>query len=413
VSGADGRASGVGGADARWTARAEAVLQGGASTGSKRARVLYGDDGEVGPTLFHQARGCHVTTAGGDVLLDCTMALGAVALGYADDGVTRRVCAAAADGNVAGLSHRLEVEVAERLCDVIPCAERVQFLKTGAEAIAAAVRIARACTGRDLVIGSGYFGWLDWCSDGAGVPAGVRADFRSLPFDDVAALEQAVAGAGDRLAAVVLEPFVERLASAEWMRAARRLCDRTGAVLVFDEIKTGFRLRTGGFQAMSEVVPDLAAFAKAMSNGFPLSAVVGRRAVMDAARGAWISSTLASESTALAAAAAVLDRHAAEDVCAALWRTGDSMRSVVDAARVASGAAGVSVDGAGPMWMLRFDDAAQHARFLHASRESGVLFKRGAYNFAALAHANDHVLAIGRAARAGFDAVATMQQEPR
>jgi glutamate-1-semialdehyde 2,1-aminomutase len=391
--------------DARWLARAERVLQGGASTGSKRGRVLYGDSGDWGPTHFESASGCHVTTPGGATFVDCAMALGAVALGYADAAVTERVCDAAARGNVAGLSHRLEVEVAERLCALIPCAERVQFLKTGAEAVAAAVRMARTHTGRDLVIGAGYFGWLDWWSRGPGIPRGASADFATTPFDDVEALEAMVADAGGRLAAIVVEPVVERLASEGWVRAARDACDRTGAVLVFDEVKTGFRLRAGGYQSLSGIEPDLAAFAKAMANGYPLAAVVGRRAVMDGARDAWISSTLASETVALAAATAVLDRHEETDVCAALRSTGDAMRAAVDEARTSSGVRGVASDGAGPMWMLRFDRDADHARFLAGAREAGVLFKRGAYNFAALAHQPADVARIGAAARAGFDAV--------
>ena len=157
------------------------------------------------------------------------------------------------------------------------------------------------------MIGCGYFGWLDWSADEtAGVPQGTRGDFRRVPFDDVAALEAAVAAADSQLAAIVIEPVIERMPSPAWINRARDLATQTGAALVFDEIKTGFRLKTGGYQAFADVVPDLAAFGKAMANGFPLAAVVGHRDLMDAARKTWISSTLASESSALAAAGAVL-----------------------------------------------------------------------------------------------------------
>src|SRR5215212_7310456 len=132
-------AEGDGDDDAHWRRRAAAAIVGGASTGSKRPEALYGDSAPALPTHFVRAAGCELTTTGGQTLIDCTMALGAVALGYADPHVTGRVVDAAAAGNVAGLSHVLEVEVAERLCDVIPCAEAVRFLKTGAEAVAAAV----------------------------------------------------------------------------------------------------------------------------------------------------------------------------------------------------------------------------------------------------------------------------------
>ena len=153
------------------------MLPTGASTGSKRPEALYGTPTPSGPTHFTQAVGCRVTDVDGNEYLDCTMALGAVALGYAETNVTRAVVDAIARGNVSALSSVREVEVAERLCGVIPCADKVQFLKTGAEAMAAAVRIARTYTSRDVVIACGYFGWLDWCADDA---AGVPADTQRL-----------------------------------------------------------------------------------------------------------------------------------------------------------------------------------------------------------------------------------------
>src|SRR3954466_7961613 len=216
-----------------WRERAEAVLPTGASTGSKRVEALYGHVDAAGPTHFIEARGCRLTAVDGERYLDCTMALGSVALGYAEPRVTQAVVDAAGEGNVSALSSWREVELAERLCSIIPCAERVQLLKTGAEATAAAVRLARTYTGRDRVVASGYFGWLDWSSEGDGVPRNVRGDTTRVPFDDVESLERAVAEAGANLAAVVLEPIVERLPSEAWLKRARALCDASGAVLVF------------------------------------------------------------------------------------------------------------------------------------------------------------------------------------
>jgi glutamate-1-semialdehyde 2,1-aminomutase len=386
-----------------WQTRARAVLPTGASTGSKRSEALYGAADATGPTHYVQAIGCRVTDADGNEYIDCTMALGSVALGYAEPNVTRAVVDAIAAGNVSGLSSVLEVDVAERLCGVIPCADRVQFLKTGAEAIAAAVRLARTYTARELVIAVGYFGWLDWCAeDAAGVPDGTRRAIRRVPFDDVAALEAAVGEAGSQLAAIVIEPVIERLPSVEWIAKARELSTAAGAVLIFDEIKTGFRLRTGGYQAYADVVPDLAAFGKAMANGYPLAAVVGQRDIMDAARKTWISSTLASEASALAAAASVLAWHDSADVCDSLWTIGADMRRGMMAAIEASGIEGVTIDGIDPMWMLRFDDPRREQRFLELSAHHGVLFKRGAYNFAALAHDEDAVREIEGGASAAF-----------
>src|SRR5687768_8576850 len=385
-----------------WRERADAVLPTGASTGSKRSAALYGGDDSDAPTHFVTARGCRVTALNGEFFVDCTMALGAVALGYAEPRVTKAVIEAASEGPVAGLSSWREVELAERLCAIIPCAERAQFLKSGAEAVAAAVRLARTYTGRDVVVASGYFGWLDWASDARGVPAGVRADARRVPFDDVRALERAVSETGNRLAAVVIEPVVERLPSAEWIARARALCDDTGAALVFDEIKTGFRLRPGGYQELSGVTPDLATFGKALANGYPLAVVGGRRDLMQAARDSWISSTLASESTALAAAWAVLDWHEQAEICDALASTGRELRAGVEAAIEASSVDGVSVDGIDPMWLMRFDDPARETRFLQHAAAEGVLFKRGAYNYASIAHDEEAIREVEAAASAAF-----------
>jgi glutamate-1-semialdehyde 2,1-aminomutase len=386
--------------------RAAATIVGGASTGSKRPEALYGRADPLGPTHFRTAAGCTVTAADGNRYTDCTMALGSVALGYADPGVTRAVIEAVNAGNVAGWSPMLEIEVAERICAAVPCAERVRFLKTGAEATAAAVRIARTATGRTRVIGCGYFGWLDWSSDAPGVPASTRADFRGVPFDTVPALEHAVDEAGDDLAAIIIEPVIERLPDEAWVNRARALCDARGAVLIFDEIKTAFRLRTGGYQSASGITPDLTVIGKALANGFPLAAVVGRASVMEAASRTWISSTLASETTALAAAAAVLERHVREDVCGALARSGAAMQVGVERAIEASGYRGASLGGLDCMWLLRFDRADEQTRFLELALREGVIFKRGAYNFASLAHDDDAITRVERAATAAFRSLA-------
>ena len=389
-----------------WRERAEAVLPTGASTGSKRVAALYGDGDTDAPTHFVAARGCRLTAVDGERYLDCTMALGAVALGYAEPRVTQAVIEAASQGNVSALSSWREVELAERLCAVIPCAERAQILKTGAEATSAAVRLARTYTGRSRVVASGYFGWHDWSSDAAGVPDGTKRDVTRVPFDDIAALEQAISAAGNDLAAVVLEPIVERVPSAEWLARARALCDAAGAALIFDEVKTGFRVAPGGYQEVCGVTPDLASVGKALANGYPLAAVVGRQPLMDAARETWISSTLASESIALAAALAVLDWHDEADIPATLAETGREMRAAVDRAIQASGLSGVETAGVDTMWLIRWDDPAREASFLRHAARAGVLFKRGAYNFAAIAHDDEALREIEAAASAALVAVA-------
>jgi glutamate-1-semialdehyde aminotransferase len=249
------------------------------------------------------------------------------------------------------------------------------------------------------------------------VPAGASADYTPVPWGDAAALEAAVDAAGGALAAVVLEPVVEREPPPGYLARARTLAARAGAVLVFDEVKLGCRLHPGGYQAVCGVTPDLAVFGKALANGYPLAAVVGGAAVMDAARRAWISSTLASEGAALAAAHAVLDRHAREDVCGRLAHVGARLRAAVASALDDAGANGVCVAGLDPMFFLRFADGptasgeGRETRFLTAARDAGVLFKRGAYDYAALAHDDPAVLdTISSAAAAGFAAVRALDE---
>ncbi len=313
------------------------------------------------PTHFERAEGCTLWAPDGRRFVDCGMALGAVGIGYADDAVTRAVQAAAAAGNVTALPHRLEVEVAERLVELIPCAEQVRFLRTGAEANAAAIRVARSLTGRSHVVACGYFGWLDWCSDAAGVPPSEQQHITWIPFGDVAALDQAVDRHAADLAAVILEPLIHEIASTEWLRAARSACDRTGAVLIFDEIKTAFRIRTGGVQELLEITPDLTTLGKAMANGYPLAAVVGRAGVMEAAARTWISSTAAAESTGLAAAHAVMDWHDRVDVPARCAQAGRALRDIIGGALEAAPWAGVSAEGPDAMWRLVAQRCRNHS----------------------------------------------------
>jgi glutamate-1-semialdehyde aminotransferase len=322
-----------------------------------------------------------VWTADGRELVDWTMALGAVSLGYAHPAVVDAVARAAAGGGAGPLPPVLEVEVAERLVRGYPGAEQARFFKTGAEAVQAAVRIARVATGRQRVVACGYHGWLDGPTAGAGVPAAVSGLWSQVPFGDAAALEAALR---EPAAALVLEPVIEREPPRAWLAAARDLTARAGAVLVFDEIKTAFRLARGGAAQRWGVTPDLAVLGKALANGAPLAAVVGRADLMARCRETWISSTLATESTALAAALAVMDVWDAQDVAAHLRRSG--------AAAIAALPPGPwDIAGIPEMFLLRFHDSSLERDVLLNTAERGVLLKRGAYNFPSLAHGDAEI----------------------
>jgi len=297
------------------------------STGSKRPEALFGAGAAGGPNVparMSRASGCRVWDAKGREYLDFLMGLGAVALGYAHPDVTRAATDAIGAGVVGPLPPVDEESLAAELCEQLPWMERVRFLKTGAEAVAAAVRLARVATGREFVLSCGYHGWLDW-SQGAGaegVPRAVRALHSELPFNDVERAREQIRAAGPQLAAVVVEPLVVSEARREWLQTLRAESTKAGAVLIYDEIKTAFRIAVGGVAEKTGVHPDLMVLGKAMANGFPLAAVGGSRDVMDAVSRTWISSTLATELVALAAARAVLGVFARENVCAHLHRIG-------------------------------------------------------------------------------------------
>lgn len=353
------------------------------STASKRPEALFG--GAEPPLRMSHALGCRIWDEAGREYYDTVMALGAVALGYAHEAVSRAAATAMRKGVVGSLAPSLEGELAERLAEVLPGVEAVRFLKTGAEAVAAAVRIARVHTGRDRVITCGYHGWLDWCRDDAGVPQAVRVLRREVPFNDVGALERAVEEHGP-VAAIVIEPLVDDAPRTEWLEGARRLATRVGAVLVFDEIKTAFRLAVGGVAERSGITPDLMAVGKALGNGFPIAAVGGNAALMAAATRTWISSTLATEIVSLAAARAVLDVFQRETVIDALRRSGEALMASLSELAAAHPILVRRVRGVPQMCYLEFTDDARSAAVAQAAARRGLLFKRGAYNFVSYAH---------------------------
>src|SRR5256885_2562853 len=193
-----------------------------------------------------RAAGCRVWDAAGREYVAYVMALGAVALGYGHPEVSRVAEQAIAAGVVGPLPPVLEEELADALAMRIPWLEQVRFLKTGAEAVAAAVRLARVATGRERVLGCGYHGWLDWSQGGEGVPAATRGLYAEIPFNDVEAARRLIREAGDRLAVVVVEPVVVLEPTREWLELLREETARVGGGLAVDEIKTGVRLGSWG-----------------------------------------------------------------------------------------------------------------------------------------------------------------------
>ena len=361
-------------------------IAGFTSTGSKRPEILFGAHDHGLPTRMVRSSGCRVWDDQGREFVDYLMGLGSVALGYGNPEVTSAATQAVGAGVVGPLSPILEEEVASELCRRIPWMEQVRFLKTGAEAMAAAVRLARVATKRECILGCGYHGWLDWCQGGEGVPRSTRALYDELPFNDPARAREMIRSIGDRLAAVVFEPIVVYEPDAEWLKVLREETARCGALLVVDEIKTVCRLAIGGASERYHIRPDLVVIGKALANGFPLAAVGGRSNVMAAVSHTWISSTLATEFVALAAAKATLNVMVERQVPEHLRRVGRRLLNGLTALRhqypdLVSGVGGVS-----EMCFLQYADEAVSRAVASACAHAGLLFKRSAYNFVSLAH---------------------------
>ncbi|MHB1295794.1 MAG: aspartate aminotransferase family protein [Anaerolineae bacterium] len=286
------------------------------------------------PSYIARGQGAHVWDVDGNEYIDCFMACGPVLLGYCNPEVDRAIVEQLQHGIIFSRATALEVEVAELLTGMIPCAEAVRFLKGGAEANAAALRMARAYTGRELVLSCGYRGWHDQFAAHRGlpgIPKALAALVIEFPFNDLDALRDALAAHPGEVAAVTLDPVARDAPQPGFLEGVCELAHAHGAVLIYDEIVTGFRTARGGAQAHYGVTPDLGVFAKGIANGMPLAAVVGERDIVRA--GDAVTLTYGDEALSLAAAKAALTVQLREDVSGHIWQVGqvlmDGLRDVV------------------------------------------------------------------------------------
>jgi glutamate-1-semialdehyde aminotransferase/transketolase C-terminal domain/subunit len=283
----------------------------------------------VAPKYLERGAGCRVWDVDGNEYLDFNMAVGPLSLGYCHPAVDHAIRAQLDKGITFTLMHPLEVEVAETVRDMVPGAERVRFSKTGCDVTTAAVRLARAFTGRDRVLCCGYHGWHDWyiavTPRKAGIPAAAAALTNTFAYND---LDSVAAALDDETACVILEPTVFEAPKPGFLEDLRRLCDERGALLIFDEMWTGFRLALGGAQQRFGIRADLACFSKAVANGMPLSVLTGRGDVMDLLENdVFFFTTFGGEALSLAAARATLEEMRRHDVPAHLQRVGDTIRT--------------------------------------------------------------------------------------
>lgn len=401
------------------------------------------------PLCYTRGNGARIEDVDGNVYLDFTLSQGPLILGHSPPEVLAAVAAASADGQLFAGQHLAEIELAERLVANIPCAELARFSLSGSEAVHAALRVARAATGRARFarFEGHYHGWLDnvaWSvAPPAGSPVGEPAPWTAglppsladecvvLPWNDAAALGEALEAHGPSLAAVLCEPIACNCGCLEplpgYLEAMRELCHRHGSVLIFDEVICGFRLGPGGAQARFGVTPDLAVFGKGLASGWPLSVLAGRRRLADGrplmelvADGTVIhAGTMNSGQPSIAAALATLEVLARDDVPTRLTRLGERLMAGLRALAAARGLP-LLAQGPGPMFHAGFTtlaevrdyrgtlsyDKPRYARFVAAMQERGVrLIGRGLWYLSA-AHTEADLDEALAAAAESFDEVA-------
>jgi glutamate-1-semialdehyde aminotransferase len=319
------------------------------------------------PIFIERGYGGHIVDVDGNDYIDMLCGYGPIVLGYVEPEINEAVSERMAKGFCFALVQPEQNALERRLIDLVPSAEQVILVKTGSDATTCAVRIARAATDRDKILRCGYHGWHDWCVEvHGGVPRAVQELTIEFPYGDASALAAKLDEHRGEIAAVVLTPVGHPLAEPVvapppgYLEQVRDLCQRHGAVLVFDEIRTGFRVSMGGAQERYGVTPDLTTIGKAMANGYAISAVVGRRDFMQVMeKKAFVSSTFNPNSLEIVAALKTLEILEREHVPDRLWERGTRFLERLERVVAASGQR-VSVSGIPVMPFLTFDRTDPH-----------------------------------------------------
>ncbi|MHB8917540.1 MAG: aminotransferase class III-fold pyridoxal phosphate-dependent enzyme [Desulfocucumaceae bacterium] len=294
------------------------------------------------PYFIRKGLGSRVWDVDGNEYVDFVNGLASVTLGYNDPDVTAAVRSQLEEGVIFSLPHPIEIMVAEKIVEMVPCAEMVRFGKNGSDATAGAVRLARAFTGRDHVAACGYHGWQDWyigsTARSLGVPKAVRELTHSFTYNDKESLEGIFRQWPGQVAAVILEPMNVAEPRDGFLEYIREITRKEGAVLIFDETITGFRYSNGGAQEYFGVIPDLATFGKGLANGYPVSAVAGREDIMRLMEEVFFSFTFGGETLSLAAALATMNKLQREPVIETIKTQGmkvvNGVRALIDRCRV-------------------------------------------------------------------------------
>ena len=372
--------------------RAQNVLAGGVSSEFRKSSPLF----------FTRAEGVQLWDADGNVSLDFALSQGPMLLGHSHPEVLSAVTRASACGQLFAGQHLLELELAETLQRVIPCAERLRFSLSGSEAVHAALRLSRACTGRPKFVRflGHYHGWLDSVAFGINQPGPWTEGLADnsldsafvLPWNDLEAVEALLRTHASEVAAIITEPWMCNTGCTApapgFLDGLRTLCDRYGIVLIFDEVITGFRLALGGAQAHFGVTPDLAIFGKALASGYPIAALCGKEKLMrKLADGSVIhAGTMNSGNPSVAAALVTLQILERTDPYPRLFTLGEKLHDGLASLHPA-----LIVTGPGPMVWSGFAEPTRHKAFVAGLQERGVrILARGLWYISA-AHTEEHV----------------------
>lgn len=312
----------------------------------------------ISPVYAQSAKGSRFIDVDENEYIDWMSSVGAVILGHADDVVDRAVEEQIKLGSLSSLNSPLEIELAEELVDTIPSAEMVRYTKGGGEACAAAARIARGTTGRDKIIFCGYHGWHDWYQaanyeadpitgefpfagiEPIGVPKVLAGTVIPFPYGDLEALRELLDEHAGEVAAVMMEPLRSTLPEPGFLEGVKKLAHAHDAILIFDEVSCGWRLSVGGVQEYVGVTPDMTVLAKAMSNGYPMGAVVGSREVMEPASRMFVSSSYWSDNIGLTAALTTIRELKRRDSAAFFLETGEKLRQALNGSIADAGLSG-------------------------------------------------------------------------
>jgi|WetSurMetagenome_2_1015567.scaffolds.fasta_scaffold32480_2 glutamate-1-semialdehyde-2,1-aminomutase len=317
------------------------------------------------PLYVKEGKGAHFKDVDGNEYIDFLAGFGPVLLGHAYDAVDNAAIERIRKGFCFDLSQDIQNTLAEQVIECIPCAEKVIFVLSGSDATTAAIRLARTYTGRDKILKFGYNGWHDWCVPVAtGIPAKAREDIIPFTYNDIVSVEKAMEKYKGQVAGVIITPLAHEFnhpiefPKDGFLQKLRDITKAEGSLLIFDEIRTGFRLALGGAQEYFGVTPDIGVFGKGMANGYAIGMVTGRDDIMMANQKAYISSTFFYNSLPMAASLATINEIREKNVIPHIWRLGEKlqagMRDILEKYDIPA-----EVSGPPPMPFLTFKSDAQ------------------------------------------------------